>query len=197
MRLWNRSSRQDDRSHRDLTSARGPSRKRRLQLENLEERALLSTYTLSEFYSFGIPCISETVNNITTNYFKPSSPFVVNTGGGSNTVNILNTAAHIAITVNGHGNDTFNVGNAGSMQSILGALNIQNPLSHTTLNLNDSADPIARAVTVSATAVTGLAPAAVTYTGLEGLTLLGSRQRHVQSHRHRSRHPRDGQGGRR
>src|SRR5271166_6757621 len=79
MRFWKRSIRQDDRSHRDFTRARGPSRKRRLQLESLEERALLSTYTLSEFYSlpFGFPAVRETVNNIPTTYYNPPSPFVV------------------------------------------------------------------------------------------------------------------------
>src|SRR5271166_335403 len=131
MRFWKRSIRQDDRSHRDFTRARGPSRKRRLQLENLEERALLSTYTLSEIY-LPIPytpmsIVQETVNNTTTDYVNPPSPFVVNTGSGSNTVNILNTSAHIAINVIGSGADTVNVGNAGSVQGILAPVYIQNP----------------------------------------------------------------------
>ena len=171
MRFWKRSIRQDDRSHRDFTRARGPSRKRRLQLENLEERALLSTYTLSEFYVIGIPTVSETVNNTTTDYFNPPSPFVVNTGSGSNTVNILNTSADIAINEIGSGTDTVNVGNGGSVQGILAAVNIQNPPSYNTINVNDSADPTARTVTLSTYSsggynwgsITGLAPAAINY----------------------------------
>ena len=171
MRFWKRSIRQDDRSHRDFTRARGPSRKRRLQLENLEERALLSTYTLSEFYVIGIPTVSETVNNTTTDYFNPPSPFVVNTGSGSNTVNILNTSADIAINEIGSGTDTVNVGNGGSVQGILAAVNIQNPPSYNTINVNDSADPTARTVTLGTYSsggynwgsITGLAPAAINY----------------------------------
>src|SRR4051794_16366479 len=95
MRFWKRSIRQDDRPYRDFARARGSSRKRRLQLENLEERALLSTYTVSEFYNLGIPIVRETVDTITIDYQNPPSPFVVNTGSGSNTVNILNTSAGI------------------------------------------------------------------------------------------------------
>ena len=171
MRFLKRSIRQDDRSHRDFTRARGPSRKRRLQLENLEERALLSTYSISESYLAGVPVVSETINNVTTNYVNPASPFVVTTASGSNTVNILNTSAHIAINVNGQGLDTVNVGNAGSAQGILGALSIQNPPSYTTINVNDGSDATARTVTLSTFtsggynwgSITGLAPAAITY----------------------------------
>ena len=172
MRFWKRSIRQDDRSHRDFTRARAPSRKRRLQLENLEERTLLSTYTLSEFSFVGIPTVRETVNGTTTNHVNPPSPFVVNTGSGSNTVNILDTSAHIAITVIGSGTDTVNVGNAGSVQGILAAVNVENPPSFNTINVNDSADTTARTVTLSTFtpagdtpwgSITGLAPAAINY----------------------------------
>jgi hypothetical protein len=147
-------------------------------LENLEERALLSTYTLSEYYFLGlIPTVRETVNGTPTDHFNPPSPFVVNTGSGSNTVNILNTSAHIAINVIGSGHDTVNVGNAGSVQGILAAVNIENPPSVNTINVNDSADTTARTVTLSTFVnpndsqhnsdpwgrITGLAPAAINY----------------------------------
>ncbi len=69
------------------------------------------------------------------------------------------------------GHDTVNVGNAGSVQGILGALNIQNPPNFTTLNINDSADATARFATLSTFAsaganwgsITGLAPAAINF----------------------------------
>ena len=172
MRFWKRSIRQDDRSHRDVTRARVPSRKQRLQLENLEERHLLSTYTVSESYLFGIiPTVTETVNNTTTNYYFPSSPFVVNTGSGSNTVNILNTSAHIAINETGAGSDTVNVGSGGSVQGILAPVTLQNPPNWNTINVNDSADTTARTVTLSTYSsgganwgsITGLAPAAINF----------------------------------
>ena len=69
------------------------------------------------------------------------------------------------------GHDTVNVGNAGSVQGILGTLSIQNPHSADTININDSADTTARTVTLSTFvsgganwgAITGLAPAAINY----------------------------------
>jgi len=175
MRFWKRSIRQDDRSHRDFTRARGPSRKRRLQLENLEERALLSTYTLVEAY-IPIPyaplsIVLESINNVTTQYVNPPSPFVVKTGSGSNTVNIVNTSAHIAIDVYDGGSDTVNVGGAGSVQGILAAVNIENRSSLDTINIDDAADTTARTVTLSTFtsggtpwgSITGLAPAAINF----------------------------------
>ena len=173
MRFWKRSIRQDDRSHRDFTRARGPSRKRRLQLENLEERTLLSTYTLSEFRSLReFRLFSETVNNITTDYFNPPSPFVVNTGSGSNTVNILDTSAGIAITVNRlrqrHGQRGQRRQRAGHPRR---PDHPEPAQLHDTINVNDSADTAARTVTLSTFSsggvtcgsITGLAPAAINY----------------------------------
>jgi hypothetical protein len=143
-------------------------------VENLEERALLSTYTLSETYTSGIfrlPEVVETVNNVTTIYFHPPSPFIVNTGSGSNTVNILNTSAGIAINEIGGGSDTVNVGSGGSVQGILASVTLQNPPIFNTINVNDSADMTARTVTLSTHSsggsnwgsITGLAPAAINY----------------------------------
>ena len=112
---------------------------------------LLSTYTLSESYVNGISTVSETINNTTTLYSKPSSPFVVNTGSGSNTVNIRNTSAGIAITEIG-GNNTVNVGEGSGNFGLVvlwAAVNIQNPASPYTLNVNDSADMTARTLTLS------------------------------------------------
>ena len=171
MNLWNRSRRQDDSSRRALTRARGPSRKRRFQLENLEERTVLSTFTIAEFFSAGVPVVSETVGNVTTNFVNPASPFVLNTVGAGDTVNILDTSARVPITVNGVANDTVNVGNFGHVQGILAAVNVQNPHGLTTLNVDDSADGTARAVKMNTFAsgdgnwgsITGLAPAAINY----------------------------------
>jgi hypothetical protein len=183
MRFCKRSSRQEKNPRRDFTKARSPSRKCRFRLECLEDRALLSTYTISEFYFFGSQAVSETVDNVTTNYYNPPSPFVVNTGSGSNTVNILDTSAHVAINVNCGGSDTVNVGNAGSVQKILAAVNVkhvlpppsvEDTLSPATIHVHvdDSADTAARTVTLSSFTpaggtpwgkISGLAPAAVSY----------------------------------
>src|SRR5947209_7902897 len=118
MRLLNLLKRRDDRSRRPSTSVRGPSRKYRLQLEHLEERKVLSTFTLSEFLSGGVPVVRETIDNVTSTFVNPPSPFVVTTGSGSNTVNILDTSARVPISINSFGSDTVNVGNAGSVQGI-------------------------------------------------------------------------------
>jgi hypothetical protein len=177
MRFWNRSSRQNRGSLREFTPARGPGRNRRPQLEGLEGRTLLSTYTLSEtFVSSGnsrVPAVVETVNNVTTTYPNPRSPFLVNTGTGGNTVNILDTSAGIPVEIIGRGQDTVNVGSGGIVQGILGAVSVENPTSLTTLNIDDSTDLAARSVTLGSTTqpgdssvwgtITGLAPAVIDY----------------------------------
>jgi hypothetical protein len=141
-------------------------------LESLEERALLSTYTLYEIPTPGAPTVYETVDSgAPMKFVNHPSPFVVNTASGSNTVNILDTSAHIAINVNDGGHDTVNVGNAGGVQGILAPLNI-NGLFYSTLNVNDAADTTARTVTLATITggdglawgtITGLAPAAINY----------------------------------
>jgi hypothetical protein len=177
MRFWKRSIRQDSRPYRAFTKARSPSRRRWPQVENLEERALLSTYTLSETYHLlnifrRVPEVVETVNNVTKTYINPRSPFVVSTGTGSNTINILNTSAGIPIEIIGQGQDRVNVGSSGSVQGILGAVSVENPPNYTALNIDDSADTTARTVTLSTFtpagdtpwgSITGLAPAAISY----------------------------------
>ena len=94
----------------------------------------------------------------------------ITTGSGGDTVNVLATGVADQPSTSG-GVDTVNVGNAGSVQGILGALTVQNPPSFDTLNVNDSADTTARTVTLSTFAsggtnwgsITGLAPAAINY----------------------------------
>ena len=94
----------------------------------------------------------------------------ITTGSGGDTVNVLATGVPTSLSTSG-GHDTVNVGNAGSVQGILGALTIQNPPSFNTINVDDSADTTARTVTLSTFvsggaswgSITGLAPAAINY----------------------------------
>ena len=100
----------------------------------------------------------------------------VTTGHAADTVNVLATGVTTNLIGNG-GRDTVNVGNAGSVQGILGTLSIENPPSFNTINVNDSADTTARTVTLSTFVnpndsqhnsdpwgtITGLAPAAINY----------------------------------
>src|SRR5207237_8057224 len=70
------------------------------------------------------------------------------------------------------GGGPINVGNAGSVQGILGTVNI-GTVSFVTVNVDDSADPIGRVASIGASAVTGLAPAAMNYPAAVTLTVNG------------------------
>jgi hypothetical protein len=102
--------------------------------------------------------------------YSGTSVVNITTGSAADTVNVVQTGAPTLLSSSG-GRDTVNVGNAGSVQGILGALTIQNPPSLTTLNINDSADRVARTATLSTFvsgganfgSITGLAPAAINY----------------------------------
>ena len=114
-----------------------------------------------ESYSFTSDPFINQVNHIT-----------INTGGGSNTVNILNTSSASPVTINGGGSDKINIGSGGSVQQINGTVSIEDPPSFATINVDDSADPTARNVTLDTFtpsgdsawgSITGLAPASINY----------------------------------
>jgi hypothetical protein len=92
------------------------------------------------------------------------------TGTAADTVYVLATGVPTSISTSG-GSDVVNVGNAGSVQGIQGALSIQNPPSYTTINLSDWADSTVRTASLSTFAsggynwgsISGLAPAAINY----------------------------------
>jgi len=95
----------------------------------------------------------------------------ISTGTGSNTIfvpstpNNVITFPHTALI--GHsGATTVNVGNAGSLSGIQGALDVSNPPAggYTALNVDDSADAaLHNNVVLSESSLTGLAPAAISY----------------------------------
>jgi Ca2+-binding RTX toxin-like protein len=81
------------------------------------------------------------------------------------------------LTISGHGADAIGVGNAGTVQEILGSVTINGAQS---LVVDDSADATARGnaaapVLLASGSVTGLAPAAIEFPGghLSALTILG------------------------
>jgi hypothetical protein len=83
-------------------------------------------------------------------------------GTAADTVNVLSTKQSVTIQgTNGH--DTVNVGNGGSVQSIMGPVDVRNFASRTALNIADWADATGRIATYTKTGVTGLAPAAITW----------------------------------
>ena len=131
------------------------------------------TATLSTFVSGGANWGAITGLAPAAIDYKYASTGAVNitTGSGGDVVNVLTTGVPTGLSTSG-GVDTVNVGNAGSVQGILGALTVRNPPSFDTLNINDSADTTARTVVLNSSGsvgtngatITGLAPAAINYT---------------------------------
>ncbi len=76
-----------------------------------------------------------------------TSSVTLKTGSGGAVVNVLATG--VPTNLVGSGQTTVNVGNSGSVQGVLGALNVENPTGSTALNVDDSADSTARTVTLS------------------------------------------------
>ena len=72
----------------------------------------------------------------------------ITTGSGADTINALATGV-TDLTFYRRGLGHVNVGSGGSVQGILGTLNLQNPPNCNTINVSDSADTTARTVTLS------------------------------------------------
>jgi len=173
MNFWKRSIRQARPMRRDpARSRRAPSRSCQLQLEDLEGRALLSTWTLSE--TFGTGGVREVVVQFNNN--KPTIvPITANppptfelTTGNFDTVTVLDTKAGVPILIKGNTQNTIDVGDLGSVQGILAPVTITDPTNWNTIFIDDQLDPAARTATLSTSApgmgeVTGLAPAPITF----------------------------------
>jgi hypothetical protein len=109
--------------------------------------------------------------------------------GTGGTVNILSTPAGIPVNVYAAGSATANIGDASSLAGIQGPVNLENPPSFSTVNIDDRFDRAARTVTLSTvphTTITegshglfgqlsGLAPATITwkYADTSQVTILG------------------------
>jgi hypothetical protein len=95
------------------------------------------------------------------------------TGSGGNFISVLSTGTTTNLVGNGdRDSDTVNVGNNGSLQGIVGTLNIDNSPSFDVLTIDDSADTTGRTVTLGSSTlsdgspsgyVSGLAPADINY----------------------------------
>jgi hypothetical protein len=117
---------------------------------------------------------------------------VLNTGSGADVVSVLGTTGPLLVAFSG-GSDVLNLGNAGSVQGLLGAVTVTDPLSGAIVNVDDSADATGQTVTLGTFTppgdsaygqITGLAPAAISYRlsdtsqvnlagGVGGNTLIG------------------------
>jgi autotransporter-associated beta strand protein len=82
-----------------------------------------------------------------TEAFGNGATTTINTGAGFATVNVqnndnVNSTLNI-VSIGGGGNNVVNLGDNGSVQGILGPVNIENPPSFDHINIDDSADPTA------------------------------------------------------
>jgi len=85
-------------------------------------------------------------------------------GISSDTVNVIATSATIPVSIQGTaGADTVNIGDAGSVQQINAPVAIFNAAAHTNVVVDDLADTTGREVVYSATGVSGVAPASISW----------------------------------
>jgi acrosin len=93
---------------------------------------------------------------------------VINTGNDNATVNILAAVQPTTVTA-GRGNDIVNLGKKGNVQAIQAPVSILHPgaAGGVALTVDDSNDPVSRAVTMGVSngtgTITGLAPATISY----------------------------------
>jgi hypothetical protein len=97
----------------------------------------------------------------------------VTSGSGRNTIQVDSLPSGTTTNLVGHGPVTVNVGNGGTVHGIGRTLNIENPPSLTTINVDDSADTSGRIVTLGTFTpagdsdpwgyINGLAPANINY----------------------------------
>ncbi len=113
-----------------------------------------------------------TITNTPNGVGNPTT--TLNSGVGADTVTVQATDGPLKIDGQNDA-DTVTIGNAGSVQGIKGVVSIANTRGLTALEVDDSADAAARVATISATAITGLAPAAINYVAndLNALTVNG------------------------
>ena len=93
----------------------------------------------------------------------------LNTGSGQGFVNVRGTASRLTVDTpagTGTSSQTVRVGNAGSVQAIAAALTIHNQPARDTLMVDDIAGPVNQPnnVVISASGITGLAPAPINFT---------------------------------
>jgi hypothetical protein len=184
MNFWKRSIRTLFPAHRDpARSRRAPSRSCRLQLEDLEGRALLSTAVVYEYlWEQARHVVVQVQNNGAVLSYKdtvitanPPPTFQVNEFSPVGEIDVLNTSADVPIQINGHNPNTVIVGDNDSgfsnytAQGILAPVTIDNPSSSSVIDINDMADDSTRTVTLCNRVapgwgeVLGVAPAPIVY----------------------------------
>jgi hypothetical protein len=111
---------------------------------------------------------NNTYNIQSTEFFGATN---LNPGPSNDAVNVFTTSG--PLTINCDGVDTVNVGDQNGVQDIKGTLVVNGFFDQPILNLNDAGDPTPRNGTITATAVTGLAPATISFGSLNQLNIIG------------------------
>jgi hypothetical protein len=179
VQVGNAGSLQDIRGDLDVTNSGGLTS---LSLDDSADRTarnnvVLTAFTLSGLSPALISWTARDINNLNISGGTGGNTFTVrttppgvaaaqatiNTGTGTDTVNVL--ATQRKLTINGQrAIDSVSLGNAGSVQGIQGAVNVTNAAGLTSLSIDDSADNVARNVTLNNTTLSGLAPADISWT---------------------------------
>jgi hypothetical protein len=162
----------------------------RLGVESLEGRELLSATPLtwtapsSNGANAVVLRVSGSTLQVLDNNVVVASQAVASTSsvsltaakGVSNIFTVQGTAAGVPTTINcANTTDTATVGNGSSVQGILGTLTVHGAGGASKVTLDDSADTGTRFATLGSSSVTGLAPAAVNFSGVTLLTVYGSK----------------------
>jgi hypothetical protein len=106
------------------------------------------------------------------------STLLVNSGAGSDTIDVKSTPSSVTTTTDmGSGTgSTTNIGDAGVLTHILGAVNVQSTGGSNTLNLDDAAEATAETYTIGGDSTTGTVTG-TSFTGpinfTSGITTLG------------------------
>ena len=79
----------------------------------------------------------------------------VESGGGNDIIDVLQTANGVPVSINSTGNARVVVGANGIMQGIQAGVTITNSIARTTVEVDDSADTVAQTLTVSSVFVAG------------------------------------------
>jgi hypothetical protein len=131
---------------------------------------------------FGLPVVTIDLNGTTHDYYQFGISGVdVLTEGGTNSVNVQATLAGTPTVVNDGGTDTVTIGSnapslSGTLANIAGPVNVatsKGDTGTTTLNVDDSGDSSPQTATITSSSITGLAPAAINYSGVSTLTIGG------------------------
>jgi Ca2+-binding RTX toxin-like protein len=107
-------------------------------------------------------------NTFTVQNTGSGTSTTLNSGTGGDTVNVRATTGPLNIEGNA-GSDAVNIGSAsGTLLGITGPVSVANSSGTTALTVNDSGETSARTATITDGSITGLAPAAISYTPSNG-----------------------------